>query len=103
MLLIYTHQVTSRIKYTFNLIFKSILEIDFEITSDTEQFKRFEGAKLSYAKKQIANELFFENSGLLFETGIKKKSELTKDSFALAFFLVSRYEEYLPFTGDNYE
>ncbi len=112
MLLIYTHQVTNRVKYTFNVIFKSILGIEYKITSDTDVFKQFEGAKISYTQKQITDEIFFESSSLLFETALnasppapllrERGVENPKDIFALTFYLVSRYEEYLPFTGDNY-
>jgi hypothetical protein len=112
MLFIYTHQISNRVKYTFNLIFKSILEIDFNIISDQDEFKQFEGAKLSYTLKPIGNEIFFQSSLFLFETGIKsattfqitKEGELEtgEDIFALIFFLVSRYEEYLPFSADKY-
>lgn len=112
MLLIYTHQVTNRVKYTFNVIFKSVLGIEYKITSDIDTFRKFEGAKISYTQKPIANEPFFQSENLLFETGIhtipssslfeEGKIENPKDIFAFAFFLASRYEEYLPFTADNY-
>ncbi|TAL60875.1 MAG: hypothetical protein EPN85_06325 [Bacteroidetes bacterium] len=115
MLLIYTHQITNRVKYTFNVIFNSILGIEYTITSDADVFQKLEGAKISYTEKQIGDEIFFESSGLLFETEINTSSRLTpspspmgeeskneEDIFALTFFLVSRYEEYLPFTADHY-
>jgi len=112
MLLIYTPRVTNRIKYTFNLIFKSILGIEYELTTDPDSFKLFEGAKISYSFKNITDELFFQSSSLLFDTGINKEaltvslskneSDLPTDPFALCFLLTTRYEEYLPFTGDRY-
>ncbi len=48
MLLVYTHKITHRNKYIFNLLFKDILGIDFKLTPDREEFKLYEGAKLSY-------------------------------------------------------
>jgi hypothetical protein len=112
MLLIFTHQITNRIRYTFNLIFRDILKIDYELTTDAESFKQFQGAKISYTHKPIDDEIFFQCSNLLFETGIKKETtaifspknqhDLSVDVFALSFFLACRYEEYLPFTGDKY-
>jgi hypothetical protein len=69
MLLIYTHQVTNRVKYTFNVIFKSILAIEYELTTDKDSFKQFEGAKISYSHQSIGDELFFQSENLLFETG----------------------------------
>ncbi|MBI4929130.1 MAG: polysaccharide deacetylase family protein [Bacteroidetes bacterium] len=102
MLLIYTHQETNRVKYAFNLIFKSVLEINFEITTDADRFKKFSGAKISYTIKQISDEVFFRSSGLLFESGLRRITELPTDSFALSFFLATRYEEYSLFKGDKY-
>jgi len=86
MLLLYTHQITHRVKYTFNLIFKSVLDVNFEITTDKEYFKQFQSAKFSYTDKQIADELFFQSGELLFETGVKIITEVPSDSFALSFF-----------------
>jgi hypothetical protein len=112
MLLIYTHRVTNRVKYTFNVIFKSILGIEIEITSDNERFGKYEGAKISYTEKPLGDEVFFQSSGMLFETGItttpptpllqENGMKTPKDFFEFTFYLVSRYEEYLPFTADNY-
>ena len=110
MLLIYTHQVTNRIRYTFNVIFKYVLGIDYELTTSTDSFKQLEGAKISYTHTPIGNELFFESGDLLFETGTSPLTPLLgergiehlKDIFVLSFFLLTRYEEYIPFTGDKY-
>ncbi len=102
MLLIYCHQITNRVRYTFSLLLTSVLGIDFEITSDRTEFTRSAQPKISYTTKPIGDELFFESSELLFETCIRPIQELPKDSFALAFFLSSRYEEYLPFEPDRH-
>ena len=102
MLLIYTHKSTNRLRHTFDLIFKYVLGIDFEITTDEEQFKSFSGTKISYTKSQISDELFFQSSELLFETGLKPINELPSDPFSASFFLASRYEEYISFVTDDY-
>lgn len=103
MLLIYTHQLTNRIHYTFNLIFKSILGIDYKITIDEKELRIHNGGKISYSKKNVSDEIFFPCDELLFEKGIRKINSLPTDPFALAFFLVSRYEEYFPFLPDKYD
>ena len=122
MLLIYTHKITNRNKYIFNLIFKEILGIDFELTIDAEDFKKNRGPKLSYTHSQLCDELFFSCRSLLFERGIceqnisvfdfnnnkvffatGKDSELPFDVFAASFYLVSRYEEYLPHIRDVHD
>jgi len=122
MILIYTNKITNRIKYTFNLIFRELLNVDIELTSNKEDFIAFEGIKFSYAKQPLDNELFFAAGNLLFERGITnielsfiefegmpaffpvylKESVMPFDPFAASFYLISRYEEYLPYRKDEY-
>jgi len=122
MLFIYTHKITHRNKYIFNLVFKDMLGFDFILTADLEQFKTFNGPKISYTINPVADELFFTSRNLLFETGITdqnisvfdfndnkvffatgKSSALPFDIFAASFYLVSRYEEYLPHIRDEHD
>lgn len=121
-MLIYTDKITNRIRYIFDLIFKDILNVSYELTSDTELFKSSEGVRISYGKNKIDNELFFSSSPLLLERGIGHKelifieyknlpaffpvynqdAMIPFDVFAASFYLVSRYEEYLPYKKDEY-
>ena len=121
-MLIYTHKITHRNKYIFNLIFKDILGIDFTLIDDADEFKKYDGPKLSYTNNPLGNELFFISRNLLFETGVieqnislfdhnnykvfyatGKASALPFDVFAASFYLVSRYEEYLPHIRDEHD
>ena len=122
MLLVFTEKITNRIKFTFNLFLKELLKVDYSLTTNTDQFKAFDGVKFSYAKKPLGDEFFFGCSNLLFERGIsnielsfiefeeqqaffpvyQKESVLPFDPFAAGFYLVSRYEEYLPYRKDEY-
>jgi hypothetical protein len=122
MLLIYTHKITHRNTYIFNLLFKDILGVDFQLTVDANHFNSFEGAKFNYSNNPIGDELFFTSRNLLFEAGIieqnisvfdynnsktffatGKVSALPFDVFAASFYLVSRYEEYLPHIRDEHD
>lgn len=122
MLLIYSHKITHRLKYILNLVFIDVLGISFELTKDIEKFKAFNGPKISYSHNPISDELFFSSRGLLFENGISeqnisvfeyngskvfyatgKGSALPFDVFAASFYLVSRYEEYLPHIRDEHD
>ncbi len=122
MLLIYTHKITHRNKYIFNLLFKDVLGINFMLTSDTALFKAHTEEKISYSNNPVGDELFFLSRSLLFETGITeqnitvfeynnspaffatgKLSALPFDVFAASFYLVSRYEEYLPHIRDMHD
>jgi len=121
-LLIYTHKITHRNKYIFNLIFKDILGIDFSLTEEEEIFKKSSEPKLSYTLNPLCDEVYFTSRHLLFETGITeqnisvfdynsekvffatgKSSSLPFDVFAASFYLVSRYEEYLPHIRDEHD
>lgn len=122
MLLIYTHKITPRLKYIFNLVFIDVLGIRFELTTNAEAFKAHTGSKLSYSTQSLADELFFMSRNLLFEHGISeqnisvfeynstkvfyatgKSAALPFDVFGASFYLVTRYEEYLPHIRDNHD
>ncbi len=121
MVLIFTTRITSRNKFTFKLILSEILGIEYQLTSDIKEFDQYSGPKFSYGRQAIGEELFFQSTGLLFETGIvvqelqslnwkglnvfyptHKNSALPFDPFAASFLLVSRYEEYLPHIKDKH-
>lgn len=108
MLLIYTHQITNRVKYTFHVIFRHVLKIDIEFTNDKKYFTSFNGPKLSYSNAPLSDELHFKCEELLFENKFsafpdwQEGADKPDDIFAFSFFLVTRYEEYLPFTEDVY-
>jgi hypothetical protein len=121
MVLIFTTRITSRNKFTFKLILSEILGIEYQLTSDLQEFEQYTGPKFSYGRQALGEELFFQSTGLLFETGIvvqelqslnwkglnvfyptHKNSALPFDPFAASFLLVSRYEEYLPHIKDKH-
>jgi hypothetical protein len=122
MLLIYTPKITSRHKYIFKLFFNEIHQIKFQITEREDEFKVFDGAKLNYSNTSFENEIFIESIGLLNEKGINQQdinvspqnnipaffqsqsdSSMGFDVFSASFYLVSRYEEYLPFVKDIHQ
>ncbi len=121
MLLVYTHKITPRVKYTFKQICTRILGIPVGFTSKIEEFIAHDGLKMSYAKQPLAKELFVRSHDLLHEQGLAfltinvhdwgdtkcfftagDKSHLPYDIFSASFYLLSRYEEYLPHVQDNY-
>lgn len=119
---VYCHKITNRIKYIFDFIFESILNIKIELTDDIEYFENCETAKFCYSKIDQTDEFITQEAhNLLFEKGIieqalnfsnyqsektfflcSKKSLLPFDIFAASFFLLSRYEEYLDFKPDKH-
>ena len=119
MVLVYTHKITPRVTYIFRHIFKRILLIPVSFTTKIEEFVAHNGPKLSYTKVPLGNEFFIKSNDLLFEQGVNdleinmqkwdsipsffatnKKSTLPFDIFAASFYLITRYEEYLPHVKD---
>ena len=102
MLLVYTHKITHRNKYIFNLFFKDTMGIDFVLTTDIEQFKAAEGAKLSYTNNPVADELFFTSRNLLFETGINEQNISVFDYNESKVFFATGKASSLPFDVFGY-
>ena len=120
MLLVYTPKITPRIGYIFRHIFFRMLNIEVGITSSIEKFVSHNGAKISYSNKPLGKELFFFRSKILIDTGIQdvspqifkwndypvffKAPEISSipfDIFGASFYLITRYEEYLPHIKDS--
>lgn len=121
MLLVYTHKITPRLTYTFKHICKRILGLEVSFTSKVEDFIAHDSLKMSYTKQPLSSELFVRSNTLLFEQGLSdldisvhqwdatkgffaagERSDLPYDIFAASFYLLSRYEEYLPHVKDDY-
>lgn len=121
MLIIYALNITPRLKFIFNFYFDKILNIQYEITSDLAKFEASKKPRLNYSPNEIKNTITIKPHALLFETEIKKQdtsvtrwnessiffqnnktSEIPFDMFAAGFYLLTRYEEYLPFTPDKH-
>jgi len=121
MVLIYTHTTTARLQYICTFIFKQLLNVNFAITIDSEEFKNYDGVCINYSNNPIKKEeLKIENVNLLFEQSILpqqiqcftysnykaffkiENSDIDFDIFAACFYLLSRYEEYLPHKKDLY-
>ena len=122
MLLIHVPKLTNRLGYTLNVIFKHILHTDFSITTDAGYFADYGDAKLCYGPQRIGDSLHLKSCELLFQTSIEEQEprcervdgtmtmfpvygrdiDLPFDPLAATFYLVSRYEEYLPHRKDEH-
>jgi len=121
MLLVYTPDITNRIRYTFDHVIKDLVGLEYTLTKDIEEFKRYEKPKLNYGIDPVGDELFIYSHALLSQKGVKNQdisimehkgvktlftsnanSFLPFDPFASSFYMLSRYEEYLPYIRDQY-
>ena len=121
MILVYTHKISPRLKYAFKHIFTRILHIPVSFTSVIEEFIAHDSLKMSYTKQPLSNEIFVRSHDIVYEQGLSDvdvvvhdwedtkcffltndKSSIPFDIFAASFYLLSRYEEYLPHVKDEF-
>jgi len=120
MLLIYTHKVTNRFSYIMRHLFVELMGVEIGFTTKVEDFIKHQGPKITYTKQPLQNEFFIRSNDLLFEQGINdiqidvqdwdgvpcffrtdERSNIPYDIFSASFYLLSRYEEYLPHVKDE--
>ena len=121
MLLVYTHKITPRLNYIFKQVCTRILSIPVSFTTQVEEFIAHDSLKMSYSTQQLGNEFHIKSHSILFEQGLAdndihvqnweetkcffyngEKSSIPFDVFAASFYLLSRYEEYMPHVKDEY-
>lgn len=121
--MIYCNQITPRIEYVFHFMLNVICGFEYKLTTNIDECRFHNGAFINYSDKKVKDhEIHFIPNGLLHEAHIEpKKVEIVQESsghlvyvnsvktdhrifdpFAAAFFLVSRYEEYLPYKPDKF-
>jgi hypothetical protein len=123
-LLVFSERITPRLQYIAGLMLGDILGLQISFTSNQNDYSAFEGARVCYYNQQIVpgKELVIIPAGLLTEKGINshrlnfidfdssraffpvynKISPVPFDLFSASFYLVSRYEEYLPYMRDEH-
>jgi hypothetical protein len=120
-ILVFASKRSPRLTYIFDLLLGDLLGLEYTLTDNKDEFMSNPSPKFSYCEHAVKDELFFFASRFLFEKGIEDqqinvfewngipvffgthpKYELPFDIFAASFFLVSRYEEYLPHIKDNH-
>lgn len=119
-MIVYVNKITPRLLYITDFIGKEIRERPFELTTDIEVFRNYIGEKINYSAQRISeNDFYLQPHSLLFENNIqpqlprcfeidgnkvffKTDGDHPFDIFAATFYLLSRYEEYLPHQKDMY-
>ena len=119
--LLYAAASSPRLQYICRFIFVELLKVEFSFTSEIENFVSQSGVKIKYTNAVNTNGGFtIGDCGLLFESEIKEQdttcfevnnykaffkianADFPFDLFAASFYLLSRYEEYLPYQKDMY-
>ena len=118
--LVFSHSITSRLQYIIDF-FSQYYGLSWKLTSDEERFiNATNTGKINYGYHRIDSaEIFIHSHALLFESSVrqvkvecfeknyykaffKAEGDFGFDLFAGIFFLITRYEEYLPFKKDVY-
>jgi len=118
--IVFSHTITPRLQYILDFIGKETIGTPFQCINDIEAFRQHPGPKINYSKEGIAESEFrIKNTELLFEKEtreqtiecfqtnhykafFKTEGDFPFDIFAASFYLLSRYEEYLPHKKDIY-
>lgn len=124
MITLYTEHISPRLDYATQVIFRYILKVEngITITSDLKTFKAAKGPKINYSTQAIDQSLQIVPSGFLAQSKIKPEFpgitdgayskaifptegsiDFTYDPFSAVFYMVTRYEEYLPHETDQYD
>jgi hypothetical protein len=120
-LLLYARSSSARLQYICQFIFADLWSVKYSITSDESAFEQFNGIKLRYANEAaLPGCVTIGDCGLLFESDIReqrlsfdlingikaffitKETDVPFDLLSASFYLLSRYEEYLPHKLDQY-
>ncbi|MEO5995623.1 MAG: polysaccharide deacetylase family protein [Chitinophagaceae bacterium] len=120
-MLVYAIHVTTRLQYILEFVCKELFHQNILITKDQNEFNEYEGPKINYSLARLSNDEFWIcNTDLLFETGLETQNihcfeirgykaffkreagDFPFDILAASFYLLSRYEEYLPHAKDKY-
>jgi hypothetical protein len=120
-LLILADRVTPRLRYIVQLIFGELLGVKAVVTTNHSAFTAHLGPRLTYRKQPMPGIPGVVPAGFLERTDIVEidpgfgyhrdevvlfpvpgHPALPLDVFSAAFYLVSRYEEYLPFIPDGH-
>lgn len=121
MILIYSHKTSTRLNYILNFLFNDVQGAEYKIVTDKNDFISSDLPKINYTSEEIENSFQITPCDLLFESNILQKkikvsdwenmkvffqtsetSDIPFDLFAASFYLISRYEEYLPFSADQH-
>lgn len=117
---VYIKEVSPRARWIFKLIFEELLGCQLLLSNDVSAVLSGQYPSLNYSDQELPGIPTIVPHGLLQEDDIKEQSIKTQrykdlpvffsveggdfpfDPFAVAFYLVSRYEEHLPFKADTH-
>jgi hypothetical protein len=119
-MIVYSSFISNRLQYISDFIGSELIGNALLLTDDKEEFSNFSGPRINYSAEKITtDEFWLYPHTLLFEKEVKHQTiecfetnnqkaffktdgDFPFDIFAATFYLISRYEEYLPYQKDMY-
>lgn len=121
-IVIYTPRVTNRIKYTIDFVFQQYFGIEYKLVDNIDFITDSDNFIINYSSQALKNTFSVFQDNLLLEDNIQPQKlfistehdlpvffqttdnyDLKFDIFSCIFYLISRYEEYLPHEKDVHE
>ena len=120
--MVYLPGISARAKYIFSLLIRDLIGAEIVMTDRRDDYFSYSGPRLEYTMEPSGEGIFLHPYGLLEEKSIQPqsielftfknipaffpvnddRSAFPFDIFSAAFYLVTRYEEYLPFVPDRF-
>ena len=121
MIIVYSENISNRLTYTLDVIFKNILKVDYSIVNYETFNNCTDQIKINYSNRTLINCISIKPHSILFEESLKKQhitvdwidtipyyfktsdaADFNYDIFASNFYIASRYEEYFTTELDNH-
>ncbi len=120
MLLIYSETITSRLAYVCEFIFTRVIATDHRLTDDVSEFETYRGPRLNYSDRPFEQAFRVCPGTILFEDAVREihhhqappggdfvlfpqaQGDWPYDILSAVFFMISRYEEWLPYKADRH-
>lgn len=121
MIIVYNENISHRLTYTLNVIFKYILKVDYKLV-DLKIFNNCKNkVKINYSNRALNNCISIKPHSILFEENLKEQrikvdwintipyyfktsdsADFNYDILASTFYIVTRYEEYFETELDSH-
>jgi hypothetical protein len=118
--ILFSNTITPRLQFIAEFIGHEITAEPLSITESISEFRKHDGPRINYSDQRLGDrEIWIRPHKLLFEKGIivqpiecfelnghkvffKTEGDIQFDILAAGFYLLTRYEEYLPHEKDMY-
>jgi hypothetical protein len=119
-MLLFSYTITPRLQYVTDFVSSQLLEEPIRLTTSETEFNNYNGPRINYSGVSFSeSEYYLQPHSLLFENDVRlqaitcfevnfnkaffqTRGDFSFDVLAATFYLISRYEEYLPHEKDEY-